>query len=126
MVGETVLTSDPVLENITFNASQNPSPNLEQELLTALTQNNETIQHNLATIDDVTQALNNHLAEVIHDDLEETILRRPYDEAILAIVEAGDDGDTGDAVDANDAVDDGDNDDAGSATNPPAYSPTRA
>ena len=55
LVGKTVLISNPILEDVTFNAGQNPSPNLEQELLTALTQNDETIQNNFATIDDATQ-----------------------------------------------------------------------
>ena len=59
-----MLTSDHNLENLAINADQIPSPNLEQELLTALTQNDETIQHNFATIDDVTQVLDNRLAKV--------------------------------------------------------------
>src|SRR5688572_10460037 len=129
LVGVTVLTSDPILKSPALNAGQNLSPNIEQELLTALTQNDETIQGNFATIDDVAQLLDNHLAEIIRDDPEETVLRRSYDEATLAMVDAGDDGDTGDAVDANDAgddVDDGDDGDAGNTDNPPAYSPTRA
>ena len=108
------------MEDVTFNADQNLSPNLEQELLTALIQNDETIQDNFATIDNVTQFLDNHLAKVIYDDSKETTLRRSRDEAILAIVEASDDSDTGDAIDANDAVDDGDDDDARSASNPPS------
>src|SRR5688572_27612767 len=95
-----VLTSDPALESSTLNAGQNPSPNLEQELLTALTQNDETIQNNFATIDDVTQLLDNHLTEIIRDDPEETVLHRSYDNATLAIIEADDDGDTGDAINA--------------------------
>ena len=74
MVGETVLISDLILENVILNADQVPLPTLEQELLTALTQNNETIQNNFTTINDVTQSLDNYLAEVIHDDLEEIIL----------------------------------------------------
>jgi len=92
-------------------------------LLTTLTQNDKTIQDNFATINDVTQFLDNHLAEVIYDNLEETILRHLHDEATLAINEASNDGDTGDTVNANDAFDDGDDNDARSASNSPAYSP---
>ena len=65
-----LLTSDPILESPALNAGQNLSPNIEQELLTALTQNDETIQGNFATIDDVAQLLDNHLAEIICDDPE--------------------------------------------------------
>ena len=74
------------MENVTLNADQVPSPTLEQELLTALTQNDETIQNNFATIDDVTQLLDNHLTKIIHDDPEKIILRRSHDETTLAIV----------------------------------------
>ena len=99
-------------------------PTLKQELLTALTQNDETIQNNFATINDVTQSLDNHLAEVIHDDLEETILRHPYDEATLAIVEAGNDGNADNdnpAGNAIDAIDDEVARNAGIAIDSPVY-----
>ena len=121
-----MLTSDPILENVTLNADQIPSPNLEQELLTALAQNDETIRHNFATMDDVTQVLDNHLAEVIHDDPEETILRRPHDEVTLAVVEASNADNDDLAGNAVDAVDDEVAGNAGIATDPPAYSPTYA
>jgi hypothetical protein len=129
LVGETVLTSDHNLENLAFNADQIPSPNLEQELLTALTQNDETIQHNFTIIDDVTQVLDNHLAEVIHDDPEETILRRPHDEASLAAAEAvtvDTDDNAVTAVNADDVVTADTVNNADTVTSPPAYSPTRA
>ena len=117
------------MENVILNADQVPSPTFGQELLTALTQNDETIRHNFATIDDVTQVLDNRLAENIHDDLEKTILRRPRDEATLAVVEAGNDGNADNddlAGNAVDAVNDEVAGNAGIATDPPAYSPTRA
>ena len=117
-----LLIFDPILESLTPNTGQNPLPNLK--LSTALIQNDETIQDNFTTIDDVTQFLDNHLTEIIHDDPEETILHHPHDEATLAIVEASDDGDTGDAVNANNTVDDSDDDDVRSTSNPLAYSPT--
>ena len=124
-----MLTLDHNLENLAFNTDQIPSPNLEQKLLTALTQNDETIQRNFATINDVTQVLHNHLAEVIHDDLEETILRHPYDEASLAAAKAvtvDTDDNAVTAVNADNVVTADTVDNADTATSPPAYSPTRA
>jgi len=48
-----LLISDPILESLTPNTGQNPLPNLK--LSTALIQNDETIQDNFATINDVIQ-----------------------------------------------------------------------
>ena len=73
-------------------------------------------------MDDVTRVLDNRLAENIHDDLEETILRRPRDEATLAMVEVGNDGnDDNDDLAGNavDAVNDEVARNAGIATDPP-------
>ena len=121
-----MLTLDLNLKNSTFDANQNLSPDLEQELLTALIQNDETIQNNFVTIDDVTQLLDNHLAEVIYDDPEETILCRPYDEASLAATEAvtvDTDDNAVTVVNADDVVT---ADTVATVTSPLAYSPTRA
>ena len=124
-----MLTLDPNQENSTFNVNQNPSPDLKQELLTALAENDETIRHNFATINDVTQVLDSRLAEIIHDDPEETMLRRPHDEASSAAAEAitvDTDDNAVTAVNVDDVVTADTVDNADTATSLPAYSPTRA
>ena len=86
-----LLTSDHILEDLTFNAGQNSSSNPEQELLITLTQNYETIQNNFVTINNVIQFLNNYLVEIIYNNFKNIILYYPYDKARLVIIEANND-----------------------------------
>ena len=72
--------------------------------------------------------MDNHLAEVIHNDPKETILRRPHDEASLATAEAvtvDTDNNVVTTINADDVVTADTVDNADTATSPPAYSPTR-
>ena len=123
LVGETILTSDHNPENLAFNADQVLLPTLEQELLTTLTQNNETIQNNFVTTNDVTQLLDNYLTK---DDPEETILCHPHDEGSLTAAKAitvDTDNNAVTAINADNVVT---ADTVDTATSLPAYSPTRA
>ena len=90
-------------------------------MLTILTQNDKTIQDNFVIINDVTWFLDNYLAEVNHDDSKEIILHRSYDEAILAIVKAGDNSNTSDAIDTSDAINNNDDNDTRSVSNSSVY-----
>ena len=135
MVGETVLTSGPNLENENLNASSNPSPNNTSESSIAP----ENVDN--SAINKIIQSLDDHITEIAYNETVaqlgfnpvDLILRRPHDEVNQA--EAGEAvRDVRDATDAIAAIDASAASVASDAivvidtsdASLPAYSPTRA